>query len=638
MRGLLEDPARNEPGEAARLLAEHGFSVMPLKPRDKTPSLSAWKQLQSAPADPEQVEAWAAEFPNANWAVLMGPSLVGVDTDTDEADAWAEKTLPKTPFKVRTGKGRHRYYRVSPGLDIRNSAMNGLDTRGAGGYLVAPGSVHASGKRYELEFTDLGYEVSGPDDLPELTGEHLAAIGAYQKVGSSGPASGVLFNTGDIYRPATGAPVAPGGRNSAAASMAGQLFTAGRSMAETRAALHDWNQRNPAPLPAAEVDLTVESIAATHLHNNAGAVIEAAPPPRPAPLIFKWSDFRQNPEPRPEPIWRDGVLFPGARVLVAGPAKAGKSRLVTDWARAMATGGEFLGEACTRAVSVLWLQAEIAPGFVSERLAGLETGMSEDEKLSFRQNFFFSGRIDFDITNPAERNHLVQLIEPFNPEVLIIDPVINFSTADENSNPEVRALCRVVDSLSAVLGCAVVLVHHSGKGVKGGDHFETAIRGASAFRGWYDTGMVLLQQKGGPITLAYECRNVASPPAHGLFFDEHGRACVSFLPSGGKAKDVDHDAVLADIRKFLGKQTEPLAKTTVTDHHCGDIGHSAQDLRAVVSEALERGELALVPHPEKKRGRGFVLVDNAASSRWDFPIDSPISNNHRAKSELSGGC
>ena len=59
--------------------------------------------------------------------------------------------LPKT-VTVKTGKGRHRYFRCGDAR-IRNSAGRlgkGIDVRGDGGYVVAAGSVHVSGADYRF--------------------------------------------------------------------------------------------------------------------------------------------------------------------------------------------------------------------------------------------------------------------------------------------------------------------------------------------------------------------------------------------------------------------------------------------------------------------------------------------------------
>jgi hypothetical protein len=86
--------------------------------------------------------------------------LLGVDED--RRGAFAEfaasigETIPST-FRVRTSKGLHYYFRQAEGAPLGNGrgrmAGHGIDVRGGGtgdgGYLVGPGSTHASGVLYE---------------------------------------------------------------------------------------------------------------------------------------------------------------------------------------------------------------------------------------------------------------------------------------------------------------------------------------------------------------------------------------------------------------------------------------------------------------------------------------------------------
>lgn len=632
MAAFLGEPAQTAPVEIARALADHGFSVMPLRQKGKRPLLKTWKHLQAEPATPEQVESWGQEYPGCNWGVLTSPQLAVIDCDNRAAYDRAREFLPNAPT-CRTGKGWHIWLRPAPGLEVRNSAGNGLDVRGDGGYVVGPGSVHLNGQGYEFEPLPAGLEFDGPDDLPLLTAEHLALIHAYQKGGAAPePAAGVLFNTGQVTTRATGAPVAEGSRNNTAASLAGQYIQAGDSLAETMAKVRAWNNTNPNPLGLEELERTVASVARTHVAKNPGAAVPVMPA-QPSELVIRnWGEFEQNPVPKPEHLIGEGLVDAGGRVLIAGPPKAGKSTLALALMGALATGGEFLEFRCARPVRCAWLNAEIAEGYVGDRVGRLLKTMSEEERALFGRNFFFTGRIDVDLLRPTEWNQVLELLRPIAPEVIVLDPIINLSTIEENSNSEARGLLRLTDQLQAALNCTVLIVHHSGKGSHDRDPFEAGIRGATAFRGWYDAGLILMKKGNGPITLAYDCRNAASPPAHGLTFDEHGRACKSFLPAGGKSEGPDYEAVLADIRKFLAKQPVPLAKTTVTDHHCEEIGHSSQTLRAVVSMAQDLGDLGLSPHPERKRGRAQVLVDLADSSRQLSSIDSPINLDDRAMS------
>ena len=133
-------------------MAELGFSIFPVRPRDKKPAI-AWKRYQTEPATSEDLQAWFGNGQNYNIGIVAGAisGIVVVDTDTDDAEQWAQEQLPSTPLMVRTAKGVHRYYR-HPGGSVRNKARirDGIDIRADGGYVLAPGSVHPSGITYEL--------------------------------------------------------------------------------------------------------------------------------------------------------------------------------------------------------------------------------------------------------------------------------------------------------------------------------------------------------------------------------------------------------------------------------------------------------------------------------------------------------
>ena len=98
-------------------------------------------------------------------ALSRGPRNLGVDcgksrllvVDEDRPGAFgsyaasAGQVVPVT-FTVTTGKGRHVYFRQPPGAPLGNGigalAGQGMDVRGSGGFVVAPGSVHHTGARY----------------------------------------------------------------------------------------------------------------------------------------------------------------------------------------------------------------------------------------------------------------------------------------------------------------------------------------------------------------------------------------------------------------------------------------------------------------------------------------------------------
>ena len=117
-----------------------------------------------ASADGAAVRAWWFALPRANVAIATGPTSGIWVLDIDREAAGFETlaalearhgALPDTATVITGGLGEHRYF-AYPAEEVPSRAgiAPGLDTRGAGGYVVAPPSRHESGRRYTWS---LGY-------------------------------------------------------------------------------------------------------------------------------------------------------------------------------------------------------------------------------------------------------------------------------------------------------------------------------------------------------------------------------------------------------------------------------------------------------------------------------------------------
>lgn len=107
--------------------------------------------MNEATTDPRLIEMWWARWPDANVGLRTGITMDVADIDS--AEGWhglhhlLGDELPAGP-QVRTGSGGwHLWFRPT-GFGNRVRLLPGLDWRGAGGYVVAPPSRHASGGEY----------------------------------------------------------------------------------------------------------------------------------------------------------------------------------------------------------------------------------------------------------------------------------------------------------------------------------------------------------------------------------------------------------------------------------------------------------------------------------------------------------
>ena len=127
--------------------------------------------FRDATTDEATIAAWWAEWPDANVGIATGPEsgllVVDIDPRNGGDDSFDELVhrigaLPETPEVLTGGGGRHLFFRWPDGVEsLRAKPIgSGIDIKGAGGYVVAAPSLHASGRVY-------GWEASSrPGDVP----------------------------------------------------------------------------------------------------------------------------------------------------------------------------------------------------------------------------------------------------------------------------------------------------------------------------------------------------------------------------------------------------------------------------------------------------------------------------------------
>lgn len=162
--------------DAALWWAEMGVSVFPLfdapagvcscpdgaqcDSPGKHPRVSGG--VKAATTEPEQITEWWSSWPNSNLGGATGSGLHVIDIDCAEGEVNLDPWKCPPTMETSTAKGRHLYYVEPPGFDAGNTQGGrgprhlgvGIDTRGRGGYVVLPPSVHKSGHVYTLTYRD----------------------------------------------------------------------------------------------------------------------------------------------------------------------------------------------------------------------------------------------------------------------------------------------------------------------------------------------------------------------------------------------------------------------------------------------------------------------------------------------------
>ena len=138
--------------EWARKYRNNGFSVIPLMPRGKKPSIN-WAEYQKRYATDDELRKWFRNGSKNNIGIVTGEisGIDVIDLDSQEAVQYAKDHDFSITPSVKTGKGFHCYYKHKDG--VRNfqkrDDLPGIDLRGDGGYVVAPPSIHSSGTEYQ---------------------------------------------------------------------------------------------------------------------------------------------------------------------------------------------------------------------------------------------------------------------------------------------------------------------------------------------------------------------------------------------------------------------------------------------------------------------------------------------------------
>jgi len=150
----------------ALIYASRGWHVFPLPFKSKAP-FNSKLTFKNASTDPEQIKKWFKNKSNINIGIATGrdSNLFVLDIDVHngtngfEALKGLEARFDELPPTLccQTGSGgKHFYFEYAEGGVCTASQLgSGIDTRGDGGYVVAPGSVHANGNEYVFEDYDL---------------------------------------------------------------------------------------------------------------------------------------------------------------------------------------------------------------------------------------------------------------------------------------------------------------------------------------------------------------------------------------------------------------------------------------------------------------------------------------------------
>jgi hypothetical protein len=224
--------------------AGRGWPVFPCEPGGKRPlGRLVPHGLKDASTDAAVIRQWWTAEPTANIGLCTGIAFDVLDIDGADAlaalEAWSATAGPGGDVEgptVQTPRGLHVYVATTGrGNTVNLGGLAGIDWRGRGGYVVAPGSRKGDGGAWEwITGTpqDQGPDtpiVSAPSWVLELFERRPAVMATGPPIRrTTGPAYGRAALTGEL---ATLAGAVEGTRNhalNASAHSLGQLVGAGK--------------------------------------------------------------------------------------------------------------------------------------------------------------------------------------------------------------------------------------------------------------------------------------------------------------------------------------------------------------------------------------------------------------------------
>ena len=505
---------------AALTYAAEGLAIIPLHFLTQSGKCSCGKSdcpspakhpltqhgLTDASKDLKQIEAWWQRYPKANIGVCTGAvsgGLIVIDVDVKKGGAVNGLKLPQT-VQVETGNGFHLWFQTDQG--IRNSAGKlgqGIDVRGDGGYVVAPPSVHYSGKTYNF---------ASIVDIAKFPANLFSILDPQPAVKEQKPDDVIVSDETALDEKAPS-----GQRNSFLTSFAGRLRSFGLSEYEIESSLIAINrQRCQPPLAESEVRRIAKSVgrysptAAVRLESR----IEDPPEPEPAtaaqPILNKHT--QNNAQAVPDTsfglggaitlenllltVWGEqepilNALYRGDWGIVAALPNLGKSTFMLNLSIALAAGRPFLPFTPERVKPrrVLYLDYEASDFRLQSQLFKMLDVFLPVEKRLCEQNLHFVlhpmvNNLPLLLTERGSIKALHEYIKHHQIDLVIVDTLAQATWLnDENNNSEVqRKVVMPVSQLAHHTNTAVLLIHHEGKGseMEGENFLQFRTRGASA--------------------------------------------------------------------------------------------------------------------------------------------------------------
>jgi hypothetical protein len=490
--------------------------------------------------DPAVVTKMFKRHMDAVWSIACGPSkLVVIDADSKDngpeliGKHFEEHGLPEGCIVVPTQSGGRHYIFKDPDGKFTNAAgalkkQYGCDVRGVGGQYIAPGSIREDGKTYGTKADARAFRTAYRDGtLPELP-DHVATL-----IGTGGEASQKVDDAdishvireledtdwsepADLFDPTIGTYDLESLKESNA-EFAELYANPTGDHSEDRWAI---SQHLMQHFKMSVCDLAVfyeywegagtltddgkgsgnyrlRDIAREWYKNKdryvsngeaMGAVVDPDERDQSSRSYVRDSDVVANYRPI---RWLVKRLIPLNSVgAIYGLPNVGKSFVVFDLANHARRGRDWFGRK-VKGGDVLYIYAEGAEGIAGRAKAWADSNDASGGNIALMNGVpnLFSDKKAPEKIIAAARECAAESGQPVR--LIIVDTLAAATTgADGSSDRDMGLVCDRLRKVANELGCAVLVVHHSGKDVSKG------MRGSSATLGAFDFTLLAEETKG----------------------------------------------------------------------------------------------------------------------------------------------
>ncbi len=421
---------------AAAAYALDGLSVFPC---EKKIPLTGPGGFKNATCDAGQIAKWWTEAPSAQIGLPTGyiNHLFVLDIDGPEGErVVAKMDLPET-FTVATRPGRYQLWFHQPeGTRSKCTASviaPQLDTRGDGGYVVAPPSIHhETGKPYQI-VKNLPW-APAPIDLLE------------PRKSTASPKTGLVSDR-----------IPQGQRHQTLLSIAGALRARKLSPEMVLAQLQIVNERQCVP--------PLDNSELIKLAQYVGSKPAGFPGQRPQETStqVELESFRNVRSESVKWLWLKRVPL-GKLTIFAGDPGEGKSLVTIDIAARQSRGDKFPDGARCEVGDTIFLSAEDdAADTIRPRLDAAGADVSKIHRVkAVRVTLTDGGTGESAFSLERDLERLEDALKTNSSiKLLVIDPISAYmGRVDTHRDAEIRRVLSPLAEMAARLGIAVVAVMH----------------------------------------------------------------------------------------------------------------------------------------------------------------------------------